>query len=477
MTVTMDDVLEHDAVGQAELLRAGHVSPVELVCASIERIEDLNPMLNAVIHDRFERVVEEARGVQPGSAPFAGVPMVVKNALGAIGGEPYHLGMRALADVGWTAGHDSVLVERFRRAGFVIVGHTNTPELALSVTTEPVAYGPTRNPWDPTRSTGGSSGGSAAAVATGMVAVGHGNDMGGSIRVPASWCGLFGLKPTYGRTSLAPDFNEYWGQNSHEHVLTRSVRDSAAVLDAVHGPEPGDMSPAPRPTQPFSSALERPPAPLRIALRTELPFVSRHADPTCVAAVEMAAHRLEALGHDVLPADGGPFDEPGHRDLLATITSGHAAAELDRIGGLVGREMTATDVEAWTWGLAHFGRSMGVADYVHALHGAQQLRRSLEHWRRDRCYDLVLTPATACVAPVIGDHGGASSFEEVMWLAQRGTAFTAPFNLTGWPAASIPTQHDGVPVGVQLAATYGREDLVLAVAAQLEEAFPFARLA
>jgi amidase len=244
-----DELAWMDATAQAELVRKGDATAVELLEAAIARIDRLDPELNAVIHRLDDKAAAATAGDLP-DGPFRGVPFLVKDAVCHTAGDPYHAGMQVLKDAGWTEPEDTVLAKRYRAAGFVICGKTNLPELATSVTTEPVAYGATRNPWDTTRSTGGSSGGAAAAVASGMVPVAHGNDMGGSIRFPSSACGLVGLKPTRGRTTLAPTHGEYWGPLTHEHVLTRSVRDTAGVLDAVHGPAPGDPYTAPPPARP-----------------------------------------------------------------------------------------------------------------------------------------------------------------------------------------------------------------------------------
>ncbi len=260
-----DGVAWMDATAQAELVRTGAASPAELVAAAIERIQTLDPDLNAVIHPLFEKATTAAAGPLP-DGPFRGVPFLVKDAVAHTAGDPYHCGMRLLRDRGWTEANDSYLVERFRAAGFVIVGKTNTPEMASDFTTEPVAYGPSRNPWNVSRSTGGSSGGSGAAVASGMVPVAHGNDMGGSIRVPSAHCGLVGLKPSRARTSLGPNFGEFWGMLTHEHVLARSVRDTAAVLDCTAGARPGDPYTAPPPARPWRDEVGVPPGRLRIGL-------------------------------------------------------------------------------------------------------------------------------------------------------------------------------------------------------------------
>ena len=235
-----DDLDWLDVTAQRQLLAAGKVSARELVEAAVQRIERLNPKLNAVIHTRFDEALANP-----------GIPFLLKDVLATEAGQPYHCGLRAAKASGYRATEDSWLVSRYKDAGFAVLGRTNTPELAGSVTTEPLAYGPTRNPWDLTHTPGGSSGGSAAAVASGMVAAAHGNDMGGSIRIPASNCGLVGLKPSRARTSLAPDFGEFWGPLTHQHVLTRSVRDCAAILDSTAGPAPGDPYHAPPPSRPW----------------------------------------------------------------------------------------------------------------------------------------------------------------------------------------------------------------------------------
>ena len=242
-----DELAFLDATTQAELVASGTAKPSELVDAAIERIERLNPALNAVIHFRYEQARDEAQAVQL-EGPFAGVPFLVKDAVCHTAGDPYHCGMRALRDAKWTATHDTWLAERFRKAGFVFVGKTNTPELATSITTEPIAYGATHNPWDLNRSPGGSSGGSAAAVASGMVPIAHGNDMGGSIRFPASMCGIVGLKPTRARTTLGPDFGEYWGPLTHEFVLTRTIRDTAGWPVTSNGEQKDTSRPIRAPT-------------------------------------------------------------------------------------------------------------------------------------------------------------------------------------------------------------------------------------
>ncbi|HTL05550.1 MAG TPA: amidase, partial [Gemmatimonadales bacterium] len=271
------EYLEHDALGLAELVRRKELTPAELLETALARIERLNPRVNAVIHRLDEAARVTTRGPLP-EGPFQGVPLLLKDLLSGVAGEPFECGSALLR--GFRAPHDSELVRRYRRAGFVLAGKTNTPEFGLTPVTEPATRGPTRNPWDLTRTSGGSSGGAAAAVASGMVPVAAGGDGGGSIRIPASCCGLFGMKPTRGRVPTGPDFGELWQGAVVEHVVTRSVRDSAAVLDATAGPDPGAPYYAPPPERSFLEETRRPPGRLRIAF-TAQPWLGGVVDPEC----------------------------------------------------------------------------------------------------------------------------------------------------------------------------------------------------
>ncbi len=293
-----DDLGWIDAVGQAELVRTKQCTPLDLVDAAISRIERLDPYLNAVIHRMYDKARAAAESKDLPDGPFRGVPFLMKDAVAHTAGDPFHAGMSFLKARGHTEEIDSYLAAKLRASGLVFVGKTNLPELAASFLTEPVAYGPTHNPWDLGRSTGGSSGGSAAAVASGMVPAAHANDMGGSIRVPASACGLVGLKPSRARTSLGPSFGEYWAMLTHEHVVTRTVRDSAAILDCTAGAMPGDPYTAPPPARPFAEEVGADPGRLRIGWRAAKPGGDA-PDPECAAAVERAAGTLESLGHHV----------------------------------------------------------------------------------------------------------------------------------------------------------------------------------
>lgn len=465
-----DELAVLDATAQAELVRDGSIHPTELVRAAIERIERVDLTVNAVIH----HLAEKALATTPADGPFRGVPFLVKDAVCHTEGDPYHCGMRFLKERAWREGSDTYLARRFRAAGFVFVGKTNTPELASTVTTEPLAYGPTRNPWAPDHSVGGSSGGSAAAVAAGLAPVAHANDMGGSIRVPASECGVVGLKPSRGRTSLGPDFGEYWGPLTHEGVLTRSVRDTAAVLDAVAGPMPGDPYTAPPPARPFAAEVGAEPGRLRVGLRTDAPSGTVPTHPECVAAAEHGARLIEGLGHHVELASPAALDEPGIDGFFPVFASA-IARDLDRWSGRTGDAIGADDVEPWNWQLAETGRAVSGPAYLAAMETQHAFARRLAAWWADDGFDLLLTPTLGVPPPRIGELGPLAPLDQTLPLVMRVTQFLTPWNVSGQPAISLPLHEgaDGLPIGVQLVAAYGREDLLLRVSAQLEAACPW----
>ena len=472
-----NDLAWLDATAQAELVRRGEVSPAELVDAAIARIESSNPAVNAVIHERFDRAREEAAAVTPSEGPFAdapfpGVPFLVKDAVCHTAGDPFHCGMRLLKRLQWTETEDTWLAARFRAAGLVSVGKTNTPELATSVTTEPIAYGPTHNPWDLSRSPGGSSGGSAAAVAAGMVPIAHGNDMGGSIRFPASMCGIVGLKPTRARTTLGPDFGEYWGPLTHEHVLTRTVRDTAAVLDAIAGPAPGDPYSAPPPARPFREEVGAAPGRLRIGLRTRRRD-GEPSHPECARAAIDAGQLLESLGHHVEAVDLPALDEPidGAFGIVMAVA---VARELDRWRARTGAVLTAEDVEPANLFLAEMGTSVSAVAYAGAIESMQSWSRGVASWWEG--YDLLVTPTSPELPVRLGELAPTNPDPGVMGRMGTLTTFMIPFDVTGQPAISLPLHWfaDSLPVGVQLVAAYAREDVLLRVASQLEQATPWA---
>lgn len=478
---TLDDVLALDATGQAELIRRGQVSPTELVGAAIDAAQRLNPAINAIIHPRFEAAVTEAAAtdpVAPHAGPFAGVPMVTKDLQCAIGGEPHHKGTRALKGVDYRAPHDSALYRRFRRAGFVAIGRTNTPELGSTITTEPIAYGPTRNPWNTDRSTGGSSGGSAAAVAAGIVAVAHANDGGGSIRIPASECGLVGLKPSRGRVSQAPDVGESWAGATIDGALTRSVRDAAAVLDAIAGYEPGDPYIAPPFDRPLAEEVGLPPGRLRIGVWSGAAMAGA-VHPECVVAVEHAASLLEQLGHHVEDGVPAAMADPAFSDRFLTMIFSHSLFDVQRLEEIVGRTLGDDDLEPDNLFYAEMGRHITVAQYLESVDRQHAWSREMLSWWHPaghaHGFDLLVTPVIATPPPPIGWLTGPEAGQRV----QEMMLFTAQFNVTGQPAISLPLHRtaDGLPVGVQLVAGYGREDVLVRVAAQLEQAAPWPTIA
>jgi amidase len=460
-----------DATAQAELVASGAASPAELVDAAIARVEALNPALNAVIHERFDRARADARAADLPTGPLRGVPFLVKDAVCHTAGDPYHCGTRFLQRIGWTAKEDTWLAARFRAAGLVFVGKTNTPELATSCTTEPLAYGATHNPWDLTRSPGGSSGGSAAAVASGMVALAHGNDMGGSIRFPASMCGIVGLKPSRARTTLGPKFGEYWGPLTHEFVLTRSVRDTALALDAVSGAAPGDPYTAPPPARPFTAEVGADPGRLRIGLRTRMRG-GAESTPDCVRAVDDAGRLLESLGHHVervdLPALDAPIDAAFGIVMCIAI-----ARDLARWTELTGETIGPDDLEPGNRFLGDAGAQMSGVDYVRAIEDMQRWARGVAAWWND--FDVLVTPTSPEPPVLLGDLAPTNADPAVSVRMGELVSFTSPFDITGQPAISLPLHwnDDGLPIGVQFAGAYGREDVLLRLSAQLEAAAPW----
>jgi amidase len=487
----MTDALgDHDAVGLAGLVRSGEVKPLELVDAAIARIETVDPRLNAVIHRRFERARGEAAalaGPGPNAGPLAGVPFLVKDLACHQAGEPFHEGMRFLRDRQWQADGDSHLAKRYRAAGLITVGRTNTPELGIVPTTEPAAYGPTRNPWDRSRSPGGSSGGAAAAVAAGLVPAAHANDGGGSIRIPASACGLVGLKPSRGRASLGPDAS-FTALVVCEHVVCRTVRDSAAFLDAIAGPMPGDPYVAPAPRRPFSAEVGADPGRLRVGLMTAAPGGLAAVHPDCVAGAERAAEVLESLGHHVEVAHPAALDLPDWMPNFMSLWSAGVALGLDGWSARTGDVIGADDVEPLTWTLAELARALPTPALLRSLDWLLRTTRLVTEWwypsdsgaspgSPHRGFDLLLTP-TLAEPPVLLGTFDPTPDNPMAGFVRAGlfTPFTPPFNVTGQPAISLPVARtaEGLPIGVQLVAAYGREDVLLRVAAQIEDADPWA---
>lgn len=467
-----DDIAWLDATAQAELVRTGQVTPGELVEGAITRIEKLDPEINAVIHPRFDKARAEAVASELPDGPFRGVPFLIKDLAAPSAGDPQHNGMRVMRDSNYIAPADNYLIARYRRAGFVFVGRTNTPELGLIPTTEPVSHGATHNPWNLDHSPGGSSGGSAAAVAAGMVAVAHASDGGGSIRIPASMCGLVGLKVSRGRITMGPDRDET--QLGVVHVVSRSVRDTAALLDVTHGPAPGDMVVAPPPARPYAEEIGADPGRLRVGLLAHTPGGELHA--SCATAVRNAAARLEALGHHVEEAHPAVLDRPEEngRRFIARWSTG-AALSLKAHADIIGRELTADDVEPATWLMAEMAKGVSGVDLAAALAASAAFTRAIGSWWGEG-WDLLLTPTLGGPPPRLGEISAAVEPMEAMGRIAELVPFTTHFNVTGQPAISLPLHWDeaGLPIGVQLVAAYGREDVLLRVATQLEEAEPWA---
>lgn len=458
-----------DATAQAELVRRGEISARELVSAAIERVERSNPALNAVVRTDFERALERAARADT-SAPFAGVPTLLKDIGAAEAGQSCYYGMRLLKQVDHREAEDSYFLRRLLKAGFISLGRTNMPELAILATSEPDSYGATRNPWNTQHSAGGSSGGSAAAVAAGMVPVAHASDGGGSIRGPASMCGLVGLKTTRARCSFGPQRGERWSSLSVEFMLTRSVRDCAALLDLLAGPEPGDPYFAPPPERPYVEELRAKHTPLRIGVLSHglrgIPLA-----PECESTIKDMARTLESLGHHVEQAYPAVLDEPETPLLWVQLVCANIARGLDAFGEKLGRTIEQADVEPLTFTLAQIARQLTAAQHVANVDKMHAFGRTLAaFWQGG--FDLLLTPTQGAPPPRIGEL--TSTAEEPLRAMLRSTpygVFTLPFNLSGQPAISLPAAWttEGLPIGAQLVAAYGREDLLLRVAAQIEE--------
>ncbi|MEZ6186503.1 MAG: amidase [Planctomycetota bacterium] len=481
----------YDGLGLGELVRRGEVSSVELVDEALARIDRVNPSLNVVV-TRFDALARGQALTAELDGPFAGVPLLLKDLLAHLAGTPLSSG--SALRKGLISTFDSEITARYRRAGFVFVGKTSTPEFGIQPVTEPALFGPSRNPYDPARTPGGSSGASAAAVAAGIVPVATGGDGGGSIRIPASCCGLFGLKPTRGRTPTGPTSAEAWQGCAVQHVLTRSVRDSAAALDAIGGPEPGAPYQAPPPERSYLEEVTREPGKLTIAFSSQ-PVIPVPVDPECVAAVEETAQLLRELGHEVVPAhpevDGRAFAR-----RFALMLCGEVAAEVRAAAAEAGRTPGASDLEPATWLLALLGEEYAAADFAQALRELKLMGHEVAPFFQR--YDAYLTPTLAQQPLEVGTllpsgveksllilltrlkAGGAlkamGALDKLAQNAWRFTPFTTLYNVTGQPGMSVPLamSRAGLPIGVQLVARYGDEATLFRLAGQLERARPWA---
>ncbi|MBT7086500.1 MAG: amidase [Desulfobacterales bacterium] len=481
---------QYDALGLAGLVKQGQVTSVELCEEAIERIEKINPKLNAVVTKMYEEGRQSVRETLP-EGPFTGVPFLLKDLMAAYAGVPLTSGCKALKS--FVPGYDSEMVVRFKKAGLVILGKTNTPEFGLMGITEPELFGPCRNPWNINHTPGGSSGGSASAVASGMVPMASGGDGGGSIRIPSSYCGLFGLKPSRGRNPTGPEYGNVWQGAVQEHVLTRSVRDSASLLDITQGPDTGAPYKICPPDRPYIEELERDPGRLKIAFNTKSP-IGTPVHTECVRAVENTARLLEDLGHDIEEAQPD-IDGKDLAQSYMAMYFGEVAADIDELEQVLGRKARPRDVEPVTWTLGLLGRTFSEGFLVKAL-------RRWDHYSRKmgvffRKHDLYLTPTTAYPPAMIGELQ-PKSIEVLMMkmvntfnlgkllkvsgivdqLAEESlkwTPFTQLSNLCGLPAMSVPLHwtSEGLPTGVQFIGSFGDESTLLRLAGQLEKAKPW----
>jgi len=485
----------YDGVGLAELVRSKAVKPEELLEECICRIETLNPRLNAVVQKMYDLAKAHLNARQGKKGAFEGVPFLLKDLGVDYAGVPTRRGSRFLQNS--VADHDSELVERYKATGVTVLGKSNTPEFGLMPFTEPELFGPTLNPWSPERSPGGSSGGSAAAVAARIVPLAHGNDGGGSIRIPASCCGLFGLKPTRGRNPIGPDIPDYWHGLVCDHVLTRSVRDSAAMLDATCGPDVGAPYYVPSPVCPYLDGVSVDPGRLRIAF-TSLPFLGDTVHDDCLKGLELAAQLCADLGH-VMVEDAPQIDAKAYMDAHVMMTAGFLRADIGRMERHLGRKASYGDVELGTWAGYLLGKAISGAEFSEALHTILMIGRTMGRFFER--YDILLTPTLAAPPPLIGDlqlkagetfimkilsrlgsgkllrllingMGGLSAFAGQIFDFMP---YTPLFNASGQPAMSVPLHWSdaGLPIGMQFVGRYGDESTLFRLAGQLEAAHPW----
>jgi amidase len=463
-----DEYRRRDAVALAGLVAKGEVSARDVLEAAIARAEAVNPKINAIVHRQYDRVRAAIdQGLPRG--PLAGVPYLLKDLGTFEAGEPARFGSSLYAD--FVADHDSAYTARCKRAGLLVMGRSSTPELGISPSTEPRLFGPCRNPWNLAHSAGGSSGGAAAAVAAGILPMAHATDGGGSIRIPAAQCGLLGLKPSRGRVSFAPDAGEGWGGLSTGHVVSRSVRDCAVMLDCTAGAEPGDPYTAPPPARPFAEEIVRPPERLKIALMRK-DYRGGAVHPECLAAVEAAARLCESLGHDVEEA----YPDLNLADLRPNnrlISNANTARVLARRWQALGRAPDAEDVEAVTWVVYQRGLEITAVAYVEAIAAIHLAGRKLAAFQAN--YDVILSATLPAPPPKLGYFDMNGDVEAFGRRVNDYLTVTPLHNATGTPAVTVPLHWtaDGLPVGVHFAGRYAEEATLLRLAAQLEAAQPW----
>ncbi|HEX2914483.1 MAG TPA: amidase [Chloroflexia bacterium] len=481
---------EYDGLGLAELIRNGQVSPAELLEAAIAQIDSLNPTINSVIYKMYEQARKTIQQELP-EGPFRGVPFLLKDLMAVHAGVPYTAGSRFMRD--FVPGFDSELVKRYKQAGLVIVGKTNTPEFGLVPFTEPELHGPTRNPWDTSRTVGGSSGGSGAAVAARFVPIANGGDGGGSLRVPASCCGVFGFKPTRGRIPTGPHMGEVWQGFVTEHVLSRTVRDSAAMLDATAGPDTGAPYITPDHSRSFLEEVQTRPGKLRIAFSTK-PFWGKSMHPDCVEAVKSTAELLQDLGHEVVE-DTPPMNAEEMAYNFVIMLCGEVYGDLTEISQLMNKKLSRAEFEPATWALYLTGKALSAGEFSLAVRklqvGAREVARFFEK------YDILLTPTLSQPPFKIGTLQQSemeTRFLKAIGFMRAGKLLLALnllktlsssvfefipdlpiFNVTGQPAMSVPLywNKENLPVGVQLVGRFADDASLFRLAGQLEEARPW----
>ena len=472
--MTFDEYRSFDALGLADLMRRREVSRAEVMQAALQRLEAVNPRIGAVTY-LHAPALDPDDAPDGSDAPFAGVPYLIKDLHAPVRDMPLTHGSRLFA--GQVSDFDSETVARLRRAGFVLIGRTNAPEFGMNVSTEPLAFGPTCNPWNLAHSAGGSSGGAAAAVASGILPAAHATDSGGSIRIPASCNGLVGLKPTRALLPWGPHRGDAGHGISHEHAVTRSVRDCAAILDASAGPDVGAPYFTQRPSAPFQDLMTRSPGPLRVAF-TAADFNGRPVDAECRRAVENTARLLEDLGHFVQPA-APQFDHDALFDAVMTLMLTGLAANVDARETQLGRKALADELEPVTHAAVARGRAISGTFYASRFGIINREVRRIGQFFES--HDILLTPTMMGPPPRLGVMSMATDDLDAFIARSFGYApFTTSFNATGQPAISLPLHWsaDGLPVGVQLVARFGADDRLLALAAQLERVAPwFARTA
>lgn len=488
--MTLEEYLSYDGLGLAQLIKAKEVKAIELVELAIQRADAVNPLVNAIIYPLYDMARMMAETADPDSL-FAGAPYLFKDLEIHVEGVPLRSGCRGYQH--YISKVDSHITTCCRKAGLSFLGRTNTPEFGLTPFTEPRLFGATRNPWNLQKTSGGSSGGSAAAVAAGIVPIASASDGGGSIRIPASCCGLFGLKPSRGRVSVGPVYGEVWGGAVVEHCVSKSVRDSAALLDATSQPFAGELFLHSAPEKPYREVIKEKPGKLRIAFGAQHPLDLAVEKP-CLDALHHTVQLLESLGHEV-EAVALPYERADIQEVFLTMTLGETAASIRQLELFLGRSIRKSDIEPSTWALKMLGDKLSARDFAWQKWRWNEIARRMGDFHQK--YDILLSPTLAKVPFDVGALQLSKGEETLLTLVKAFgltsllkarlpqlaekifgfIPFTLFANMTGQPSMSVPLywSEDGLPVGTMFTAAMGREDLLFRLAAQLEEAQPWAK--